>query len=147
MKTKLYTVKLELPLAKVWKIIGAYEILVPLLPGYFGHQIINQNESVWTIKREIGLLKKKFDIMVVVQEWNEPSSIKLDFKDRKERFSGSVFFETKGITKNQTLLTVSVRYNVSGSMNRFISNMMKADGTEFTQEIKKLIETDFSGYE
>lgn len=147
MKTKLYTVKLELPLAKVWEIIGAYEILVPLLPGYLGHQIINKNESVWTIKREVGLIKKTFKIMVFVQEWNEPSSIKLEFKDSKERFSGSLFLRTKGMTNNQTLLTVNLRYNVSGSMNRLISNMMKTDGTEFTQEIKKLIETNFSGYE
>lgn len=146
-RTKLYTMKLELPLAKVWEIIGAYEMWVPLLPGYLSHEIINENESVWTIKREIGLIKKKFDIGVFIKRWNEPRSINLQFWDGKERFSGECFLEMKEIARNETLLTVSLRYSVSGSMSKMISNLIKTDGTELTQEIKKMIETNLSNYE
>lgn len=146
MRTKLYTMKLDLPLAKVWEIIGAYEMWGPLLPGYLGHERINEKESVWKIKREIGFIKTKFDIGIGIKEWNEPHSIKFQFEDRKERFSGDCFVEIKEIAENETLLTVSVRYSVSGSLSKMISNIMKTDGTQLTQGIKKFIETSLSDY-
>lgn len=146
MRTKLYTIKVDVPIAKVWEIIGAYEILIPLLPGYLGHERINEKESVWTINKEIGLIKKRFDIGIIIKEWNKPHSIKLQFEDRKGRFSGECLLATREITENKTLCTGSLRYSVSGSMSKMISNFMKTDRTEIAEEIKKIIETNLSDY-
>ena len=41
----------------------------PLVPGYIEHEILNENESMWKFKSELGMMKKIIQLKVVITNW------------------------------------------------------------------------------
>lgn len=51
-------IQLNLPIEKVWDFVRSINNWAPLVPGYINHELINEYESTWEFKGDLGFMKK-----------------------------------------------------------------------------------------
>lgn len=136
MYTKRLTFTVDLPLKKVWNLLRNFEDYLPLLPGYVNHKMTAEDEFLLIVKRQNSLINKSWNLRIAVKEWNEPVSFKLLFKESNKIFYGGALIQTKKLGADKTLFNISIRYEINGSLNKFVAQIFKTkDDKILIQEI------------
>ncbi|WP_309545309.1 SRPBCC family protein [Virgibacillus dokdonensis] len=52
---------LQAPIEQVWDFVSDMNHWAPLVPGYIDHEIINDTESTWKFKGDLGIVQKKYN--------------------------------------------------------------------------------------
>ncbi|GAE92931.1 hypothetical protein JCM21714_1955 [Gracilibacillus boraciitolerans JCM 21714] len=94
---------LEIPIDKVWGgFVSDMNNWAPLVPGYIDHQMINQRQSTWKFKGDIGILQKKVALRINIKKWIEPNTVIFDLTGMNDMIEGNGSFIAEEITRNQT---------------------------------------------
>ena len=83
-----HTTELDLPIEKVWDFVKDMDRWAPLVPGYIEHEIINDKQSTWTFKGDIGIMQKTVKLQIDITEWTEPSLVTFDLTGLNAREFG-----------------------------------------------------------
>lgn len=67
------------------------------IPGYVAHTEIDPDESIWTVKGDLGALSKQVDFRVKVTERVAPSRVTFSLEGTTENVSGQGSFEARPI--------------------------------------------------
>jgi carbon monoxide dehydrogenase subunit G len=123
MPSGIHQVDLELPIGVIWNFVKDLDNWAPLVPGYVNHEKINQRQSTWEFKGDIGILKKKVSLMIDIKEWTPPHKVCFDLK--AEKYVGEGYFEAREINKNKTTLIGFLEVTAVGAMETMKNSLLK----------------------
>jgi uncharacterized membrane protein len=72
------------PIAVVWQYLEDMSNWAPFLKGYQRHEEINDRESIWTLKGDIGVLCRVVEIKITVNAFTQ-NLCNLGFKNTKTK--------------------------------------------------------------
>ena len=143
MPSGMHQVELELPITVIWNFVKDMDNWAPLVPGYVNHEKLNNHQSTWEFKGDIGILKKTVSLMIDIKEWIPPHRVSFDLK--AEKYTGEGYFEAKAINTNKTKLIGYLDVTAVGAMegmkNSLLKNAIPKSAEEMAEAISsKLIE-------
>lgn len=105
-----YAVDVEAPLEQVWRFLKDPANWEPLMTGYIGHEIVNERESTWTFKGDLGITTKLIKLQVSIKELAEPSRIAFQLSGLSDPVEGAGRFEAVSLGKN-----LNAAHGISGN--------------------------------
>lgn len=120
-----HEVVLDLSIDKIWDFVSEMDKWAPLVPGYIEHEIINDKQSTWTFKGDIGIMQKTVKLQVDIKDWIEPTTVTFDLTGLNENFAGNGYFEAEALSDNQTKMTGNLDITAKGMMGPMINAILK----------------------
>lgn len=120
-----HTVELDVGIEQIWEFVSDMDKWAPLVPGYIEHEIINENQSTWTFKGDIGIMQKTVKLQIDITEWREPTKVTFDLTGLNENFAGDGYFEAEAIDDNKTKMTGNLDITAKGMMGPMINTILK----------------------
>jgi carbon monoxide dehydrogenase subunit G len=84
-----YTTRMQLPVTDVWEFVKHMNNWAPFLTGYQAHEAIDETDSVWTLKGDVGVLARTVKLRAHVTEWNGPERVAFTLSGMNEAVEGS----------------------------------------------------------
>src|SRR5690625_4232566 len=120
-----HSVELDISIDQIWEFVSDMDKWAPLVPGYIEHEIINDRESTWTFKGDIGIMQKTVSLKIDITEWDEPTRVSFDLTGLNENFSGDGYFLAEEISDNKTKVTANLDITAGGMMGPMINTILK----------------------
>lgn len=143
-----HEVTIDVPIEGVWEFVKDMDNWAPLLPGYISHEKISDEQSQWTFKENVGLIKKKISLEVTIKEWYEPTRVTFNLKGINENLSGNGYFLGEALSKNKTRITGYLEMNAEGPLAPVMNGVMKTslpkNGEQLTTAIAEKLEEQYS---
>ncbi|MGM7722457.1 CoxG family protein [Metabacillus sp. Hm71] len=139
MQSELYKVKANLPIHSIWRFVSVMDNWAPLVPGYIEHVIVNERESIWKFKTDLGMIKKKIELKVEITNWIEPTKVTFNLTGINEKMTGKGYFEADEITESSTCMTGFLEIIPEGKMAKMINNKLKKNLSDMTKELTEAI--------
>jgi carbon monoxide dehydrogenase subunit G len=83
-----YTTKVALGCEVIWEFVKDMNNWAPYLTGYQKHEIIDETDSVWTLKGDVGVLARIVKLRVHVTEWSGPTRVSFTLTGLNEPVDG-----------------------------------------------------------
>ncbi|HMJ55046.1 MAG TPA: SRPBCC family protein [Polyangiaceae bacterium] len=83
-----YTTFVNLPPEKVWDFVKDMNNWAPFLTGYQKHEILNETDSVWTLKGDVGVLARTVELKAHITEWSGPERVSFTLAGVNELVDG-----------------------------------------------------------
>ena len=83
-----YTTTLNLPREAVWGFVKDMNNWAPFLTGYQRHEILNETDSIWTLKGDVGILARVVRLKAHVTEWSGPDRVAFTLTGLNEPVEG-----------------------------------------------------------
>ncbi len=133
------------PLETVWNFVSEMDNWAPFLKGYQEHEVLNDNESIWTLKGDIGILCRIVQIKVIITEWREPDRVTFKLEGITERVTGNgTFLATPESPPENTELSFKLAIHAGGLIgpvaNVLMKPMLKPVATNMANNIAESIE-------
>ncbi len=109
--------------SQVWDFVGDMGNWARQMPGYVSHEVVDENDSVWTVQFNMGPFTRPCIIDVHVLRWAEPSEIEFSIKGRHDPFQGHGVFNSEAAADDGTHVKVDFGMEITGSMAKVISVM------------------------
>jgi carbon monoxide dehydrogenase subunit G len=131
----LHEMVVNVPIHTVWKFIHSIDHWAPLVPGYIEHVILNEKESTWKFKSDLGIMKKKIHLKVKIIEWLEPEKVTFILTGLNEKFIGNGYFEATMLQKNKTSMVGYLEITAEGTLAKIVNPILKSSIPEMTEEL------------
>ncbi|WP_339227202.1 SRPBCC family protein [Oceanobacillus sp. FSL K6-2867] len=139
MAQSIHHVELDMPIKRIWDFVSDMNNWAPLVPGYTGHEIINDRHSTWKLHGDIGVMQRDVNVKVHITEWTEPSHITFQLSGSSESWAGSGYFKAIPLSHTKTQITGSLNITVKGMMGTMVNPVLKTVvpkiGKEFTEKV------------
>ncbi|MEK4630230.1 SRPBCC family protein [Solibacillus sp. FSL R7-0682] len=134
-----HSVSIPVNIQTIWEFVQDMNNWAPLVPGYIEHEIINDRESTWAFKGDLGFMKKTVKLKIDIKEWNEPSGVVFDLTGISDNFKGGGYFKAEAVSENETIMAGNLDINAGGMMgpmiNQILINFVPQTATELTEAI------------
>jgi carbon monoxide dehydrogenase subunit G len=70
-----YSTTMPLPRAAVWAFVKDMDNWAPFLTGYQKHEKLDETDSVWTLKGDVGILSRVVELRAHITEWTGPERV------------------------------------------------------------------------
>jgi carbon monoxide dehydrogenase subunit G len=110
------TVVIEAAIADVWTYVADIQRWAALMPGMRECEVIDANDSKWTIKVGVGGLVRTVRVEVHVDQWDGPSHVFFSYKLDGDPVQGGGTYVAKPLGPNQTEVALRVRVEGGGPM-------------------------------
>lgn len=134
-----HTVELDVGIEQIWEFVSDMDKWAPLVPGYIEHEIINENQSTWTFKGDIGIMQKTVKLQIDITEWREPTLVTFDLTGLNENFGGNGYFEAEAIDDNKTKMTGNLDITAKGMMGPMINTILKNFVPKTAEELTEAV--------
>ncbi|MNF41470.1 hypothetical protein D3C85_892280 [compost metagenome] len=84
-----HTAAVTKPILEVWDFVKEMDNWAPLLTGYQRHEKINDDESIWFVKGELGGMTRVAEFHVKVTEWAAPDRVTFVMRGLHEPVTGA----------------------------------------------------------
>ncbi|RIW37303.1 SRPBCC family protein [Bacillus salacetis] len=139
MPAALHEMQVEASREELWKFVSDMDVWAPLVPGYIGHDIINERESTWKFKTDLGFMKKKVHLKVEIIEWLEPSKVRFNLSGINERFNGHGYFAAEPAGANACSMTGCLEINAEGPLAKMVNPLLNSILPEMTTELTEAV--------
>lgn len=119
-----HSISVPVNIDKIWEFVSDMNNWAPLVPGYIEHEIINENESTWAFKGDLGFMKKTVKLKIDIKEWNEPTGVVFDLTGMSDNFKGGGYFKAEAISDNETIMTGNLDITAGGMMGAMINQIL-----------------------
>lgn len=143
MPTVSHVVNVEAPLDVTWDFVKETRNWADLAPGYEGMEEINETDSEWKIRGDVGILTKLVTMQVHVTEWVELSHVIFAIACKEEPLTaqGSLVAEAADTdTKLVFNLDVQAGGMLGPVVNALLMPVMPRMARDFASDIKREIE-------
>ena len=96
--------QVELNIETMWDFIKDMGNWAPCMPGYVSFKEVDENVSIWTLKGDVKIFKRKVDFQVTVTERTAPDTIAFTLVAEKEGIKGEGIYKAVAIGENKTEL-------------------------------------------
>ncbi|MBD3917404.1 SRPBCC family protein [Paenibacillus sp. PR3] len=134
-----YHVDLPVPIDRIWQFVSDMDKWAPLVPGYIEHSIINDRESTWSFKGDLGFMKKTVKLKIDITNWIEPTKVTFDLKGLSDNFVGGGYFEAEALGDNQTRMNGSLDITAKGAMGPMVNTILKSFVPKTAQELTEAV--------
>jgi carbon monoxide dehydrogenase subunit G len=121
-----YSKELDLPIEKIWEFVSDMNKWAPLVPGYVEHQILNERQSTWKFKGDIGKIQKTVSMRIDITEWKRPTSVRFTLTGISENVTGNGYFEAESISDYKTKMTGNLHMTAKGLMGPVVNPVLKS---------------------
>ncbi|MEE9609249.1 MAG: SRPBCC family protein [Myxococcota bacterium] len=83
-----YTTTAKLRVDTVWEFVKEMDNWAHFVTGYQSHEKLDETDSVWTLKGDVGVLARTLKFQVHVTEWGGPERVTFELKGLNEEMSG-----------------------------------------------------------
>ena len=139
-----HTAIVNAPLEVVWDYLKDMSNWAPFLEGYQKHEEINDKESIWTLKGDIGVLCRIVQIKIIITEWIDMEKIAFKLVGITERVEGGGTFIPTAKSPESTELFFEFTIKAGGLIgpvaNVLMKPMLKPVATNMGNSIKAAIE-------
>jgi carbon monoxide dehydrogenase subunit G len=139
MSSHVHEIKLNVPIQNVWEFVSIMDQWAPLVPGYIEHEILNTIESTWKFKTDIGIMKKKIHLKVVITDWIPPKKVTFDLIGINEKFNGNGYFEAIALDESHTLMKGCLDITAEGVMAKMVNPILNTSVPELTTELTNAV--------
>src|SRR5699024_8164587 len=123
----------------IWNFVSDMDKWAPLVPGYIEHEIINERESTWIFKGDIGIMQKTVKLKIDITEWQEPTQVTFDLTGLNENFAGNGYFAAEKITDTKTKMTGNLDITAKGMMGPMINAILKNFVPKTAQQLTEAV--------
>lgn len=134
-----HTKELDVSIDRIWDFVKDMDKWAPLVPGYIGHEILNENQSTWVFKGDIGIMQKTVKLKIDIKEWIEPTRVTFDLTGINENFSGKGYFEAEIISADHTRMIGNLDITAKGMMGPMINTILKSFVPKTAEELTEAI--------
>ncbi|HLS23149.1 MAG TPA: SRPBCC family protein [Pseudogracilibacillus sp.] len=134
-----HSVELDISIDQIWEFVSDMDKWAPLVPGYIEHEIINENQSTWTFKGDIGIMQKTVKLQIDITEWREPTLVTFDLTGLNENFGGDGYFEAEDLGDNKTKMTGHLDITAKGMMGPMINTILKNFVPKTAEELTEAV--------
>lgn len=142
-----HTTELDIPIEKVWDFVSDMNRWAPLVPGYIEHEILNDKQSTWTFKGDIGIMQKTVKLQIDITEWSEPSLVTFDLTGLNENFAGNGYFKAVAISDSKTEMTGNLDITAKGVMGPMVNAILKSFVPKTATDLTKAIAEEITSIE
>jgi carbon monoxide dehydrogenase subunit G len=140
------SLRINAPNARVWDYVSVMANWASNMPGYQSFDIVNDKESLWTLKIGVGALVRTIRVRVVIQQWDEPYHVSFTFRLDNDPVDGDGAYQATirsgGITDVEISFRVTGRGPMSAAweamMRPILPKMAKGFGDTLTASIEQL---------
>lgn len=129
----------------VWAFVKDMGNWASQMPGYISHELLNDDDSVWTVQVNVGAFTRPVIINVHVIQWLAPSEVTFEVKGRSEPFRGRGAFRARP-DGNRTAISIEFGAEGTGSMATVISSLVPPVldyvGDGFTANLARILGED-----
>jgi hypothetical protein len=83
-----YTTKMALSRGLVWDFVKDMNNWAPMLTGYQKHEIIDDKDSIWTLKGDVGILSRMVRLKFHITEWIDRDRVAFTLEGLNEKVEG-----------------------------------------------------------
>jgi carbon monoxide dehydrogenase subunit G len=83
-----YTTTINLAPETIWEFVKDMNNWAPFLTGYQKHEIIDDTDSIWTLKGDVGVLARRVELRAHVTEWSGPERVSFTLTGLNEEVDG-----------------------------------------------------------
>src|SRR5262245_39995566 len=83
-----YTTTMALSRELVWDFVKDMNNWAPMLTGYQTHEILDEKDSVWTLKGDVGILSRIVKLKAHVTEWVDRERVAFTLTGLNEKVDG-----------------------------------------------------------
>lgn len=131
--------EVNIPIAAIWKFVSDIGNWAPLVPGYIAHEVLNDKESTWSFKTDMGIIKKKIELKVDITNWQEPTKVTFQLTGLNEKFSGHGYFLAEKGRNKKNIMTGSLEISAEGMMAKVANSMLNTSLPEITAELTEAV--------
>ena len=135
-----YTATIDVARATVWEFVKDINNWAPFARGYQEHELLNDNESIWTVKGDVGPISRLTKFHVIVTEWMEGEGVAFTLKGLNESVSGDgsiklVDTEGGGGTHIVGAATIEFGGSIGPVINQLFAPWARAGADELVTKI------------
>jgi carbon monoxide dehydrogenase subunit G len=83
-----YTTTMALARDQVWAFVKDMNNWAPFLTGYQKHEILDETDSVWTLKGDVGILSRMVRLQAHITEWVDREKVTFTLTGLNEKVEG-----------------------------------------------------------
>jgi carbon monoxide dehydrogenase subunit G len=83
-----YTTTMALSRELVWDFVKDMNNWAPMLTGYQAHEILDETDSLWTLKGDVGILSRVVKLRAHVTEWIDRERVSFTLTGLNEKVDG-----------------------------------------------------------
>ena|SRR5699024_268689 len=130
---------ITIPIDFVWSFVSNMNNWAPLVPGYMEHEIINDRESTWKFKGDIGIVQKTVHLKIEIIKWEEPTKVTFQLTGLSENFKGNGYFLAKELSGRETEITGCLDITAKGMMAPVVNPILKSFIPKTTKEFTESV--------
>ena len=143
-----YTATIKVGREDVWRFVEDMNNWAPFARGYQSHEVINDNESVWTVKGDIGPISRVTKFHIQITEWQEGEGVTFVIKGLNESINGqgaiTLSDERSGAgTDIRADATIEVGGTLGPIVNHLIVPWIYAGADELVTKIAQALQPDY----
>ncbi|MCM3745079.1 SRPBCC family protein [Sporosarcina luteola] len=142
-----HATELDIPIEKVWNFVSDMNRWAPLVPGYIQHELLNDKQSTWTFKGDIGIMQKTVKLRIDITEWKEPSLVTFNLTGLNENFVGNGYFKAAAISDSKTEMTGNLDITAKGVTGPMVNAILKSFVPKTATDLTKAIAEEITSIE
>jgi carbon monoxide dehydrogenase subunit G len=128
----------------MWEFVKKMNNWAPCMPGFVSFEEIDENTSIWYLKGDMKVLKKKIDFTVRVTERKAPERIAFTLESKSEGIKGEGSYTAKSDEKDFTdvefILKMSGQGMTKKVVNSILSKTLPRDCEILKENLIKMLE-------
>jgi carbon monoxide dehydrogenase subunit G len=130
-------VSVPVELGATWRFVADMNNWAADIPGYRQHTMVNDRESIWVIRGDVGMLSREAELQVTITEWDEPRAVSFTLEGTEEPISGRGRFSTESSAAGETQLGFQLSLSAGGAMGPVIDALL---GTQLPKIAERFVE-------
>lgn len=119
------TIDLDAPLVDVWSYVSDIGNWARNMPGYQSFELIDERESLWTLKVGLGALVRTVGLRVEITEWDEPDHVAFRLRGITDPVEGHGTYDARAADDSETAVDVTLRLSGTGPMANAMEGMAR----------------------
>lgn len=110
------SIVIDAPIAKVWNYAHDIRGWAKLMPGLQDCEIIDENDSHWTLKVGVGALVRTVKVSVHVNRWAGPEQVDFTYDLKNDPVNGGGTYRARSLGPQQTEIALGIKVIGEGPM-------------------------------
>jgi carbon monoxide dehydrogenase subunit G len=120
-----YTTLMQAPRPQVWDFVRDMNNWAPFTRGYQQHEVLNDRESVWTVKGDLGPISRVTKVHVTITEWIEGDRVAFTVRGLNEPISGGgAIVLSDGSAGDQTEIRGDATIEFGGTIGPVVNHLI-----------------------
>lgn len=118
-----HTVTVRAKPEDVFAFVKNFDNWAPFLIGYQSYDVIDDTDSIWTLKGDVGILSRTVQLKVHISEWVEGQRVAFELKGLTESVEGNGHFLVAAGPEGSSL-TFNLRLHAGGLSGPMVNAVM-----------------------